>query len=65
VPSVLREHFFEKYKTYGKSSGTGLGTYSAKLLADAMGYGIAMQTSDADNATTITITFPEDQGRTG
>jgi PAS domain S-box-containing protein len=64
VPSVLREHFFEKYKTYGKSSGTGLGTYSAKLLADAMGYDITMQTSDKANATTITITFPGDQDRT-
>jgi PAS domain S-box-containing protein len=59
VPQAVREHFFEKYRTFGKSSGTGLGTYSAKLLAEAMGYSIAMETSDADNATAITITLSD------
>ena len=44
VPEPVRESFFEKYATYGKSSGTGLGTYSAKLLADAMHYSITMET---------------------
>ncbi|AGW12710.1 hybrid sensor histidine kinase/response regulator [Megalodesulfovibrio gigas] len=32
----IRERFFEKYVTYGKAGGTGLGTYSARLLARAM-----------------------------
>lgn len=57
VPKTIRAHFFEKYKTYGKQHGTGLGTYSAKLIADSLGYTIAMQTSDEMNETTITITF--------
>ena len=57
VPKTIREHFFEKYKTYGKQHGTGLGTYSAKLIAEALGYNIEMQTSDETNETTITITF--------
>ena len=57
VPKTIREHFFEKYKTYGKPHGTGLGTYSAKLIAEALGYHIEMQTSDETNETTITITF--------
>lgn len=57
VPTTIREHFFKKYKTYGKKHGTGLGAYSAKLIADALGYKIEMQTSDEINETTITITF--------
>jgi len=55
VPEQMRSSFFEKYKTFGKKSGTGLGTYSAKLIADTMGYRIQMDTSDVKNITTITI----------
>lgn len=62
VPKSVREHFFEKYKTYGKKYGTGLGTYSAKLIAEAMNYCIEMQTSDESNETLITITFPAKDG---
>ncbi|MBF0210396.1 MAG: PAS domain-containing sensor histidine kinase [Desulfamplus sp.] len=58
VPKSVREYFFEKYKTYGKTSGTGLGTYSAKLLATAMRYKIEMDTSDENNKTTITLLIP-------
>lgn len=61
VPTAIREHFFEKYRTHGKPSGTGLGTYSAALLAKTMHYDIAMETSDSDNLTTLTITIPADQ----
>ncbi len=56
VPVAVREHFFAKYNTFGKKSGTGLGTYSAKLLSSAMGYEIRMETSDEDNCTAIHIT---------
>lgn len=59
VPNFIREHFFEKYKTYGKQHGTGLGTYSAKLIATAMNYRLEMQTSDESNETTVTIIFCE------
>jgi PAS domain S-box-containing protein len=58
VPPEIRNNFFEKYKTSGKKSGTGLGTYSAKLLADTMNYTIGMETSDQDNETTIKINLP-------
>lgn len=57
VPKTIRAHFFEKYKTYGKQHGTGLGTYSAKLIAEALGYKMEMHTSDEANETTIVITF--------
>lgn len=59
VPAALRDHFFEKYSTQGKTSGTGLGTYSAKLLARAMHYDISMETSDEQNLTCVKILIPE------
>ncbi len=56
VPAEIRERFFEKYVTSGKAGGTGLGAYTAKLIADAIGRGIAMRTAD-DAGTLITIRF--------
>ena len=35
APEIL-DRFFEKYVTYGKIGGTGLGTYSARLMARTM-----------------------------
>jgi PAS domain S-box-containing protein len=58
VPEAIREHFFEKYRTCGKQGGTGLGTYSAKLMADTMGFDLSMTTSDADNRTCIALRMP-------
>jgi CheY-like chemotaxis protein len=60
VPATIRETFFEKFATAGKQGGTGLGTYSAKLLTEAQGGTIAMETSDAQNRTSITLTLPLD-----
>jgi len=37
IPPQIRDRFFEKYATHGKPRGTGLGTYSARLIARAMG----------------------------
>ncbi|MEO7392606.1 MAG: PAS domain-containing protein [Ramlibacter sp.] len=54
VPESIRGHFFEKYATLGKASGTGLGTYSARLMARMQDGDIAMETSDTAG-TTITI----------
>ena len=58
VPAEIRDSFFEKYVTVGKIKGTGLGTYSAKLMIEAQGGGIAMETSDERNETTVTVTLP-------
>jgi signal transduction histidine kinase len=57
VPKVMRERFFDKYATSGKSGGTGLGTYSARLVARAHGGEVTMQTSE-DDGTTLTLTLP-------
>ncbi len=54
VPEDIRETFFEKYSTSGKSRGTGLGTYSARLIAETQGGKISLQTSE-ETGTTITI----------
>ncbi|HYD59472.1 MAG TPA: response regulator [Noviherbaspirillum sp.] len=57
VPSEIRDRFFEKYVTAGKPDGTGLGTYSAKLVTEAQQGTIAMVT-DEKAGTTLTVTLP-------
>jgi len=58
VPAEIRGRFFDKFVTHGKKGGTGLGTYSAKLLAEAQNGTIAREPSDQENQTTITVTLP-------
>ena len=59
VPKEIRDRFFEKYVTAGKKFGTGIGTYSAKLMIEAQGGTIQMETSDERNETLVTIILPE------
>lgn len=56
VPEAIRGRFFEKYVTAGKPEGTGLGTYSAKLVTEAQHGTIAMAT-DEKAGTTLTVTL--------
>lgn len=58
VPRDVRAHFFDKFSTSGKLHGNGLGTFSAQLIARTQGGDIAMETSDPDNTTTLTVTLP-------
>jgi CheY-like chemotaxis protein len=58
VPAEIRDRFFDKYVTCGKGGGTGIGTYSAKLLAEAQNGTISLAVSDQENQTTITVTLP-------
>ncbi|PWF48510.1 hybrid sensor histidine kinase/response regulator, partial [Massilia glaciei] len=53
VPESVRERFFDKYATAGKADGSGLGTYSARLMARAQGGDIEMQTSERDGTTLL------------
>jgi len=57
VPESIRRRFFEKYVTFGKPDGTGLGTYSAKLMAETQKGSI-----DADmtikGRTTVSVSLP-------
>jgi two-component system CheB/CheR fusion protein len=57
IPESIRANFFDKYVTCGKSNGTGLGTYSASIIAKAHGGGISFVTSEAEG-TTITVALP-------
>ncbi len=58
VPEDMRNRFFEKYTTSGKKTGTGLGTYSAKLIMDTHGGTISMDSSE-EKGTTLRVTFPD------
>lgn len=57
VPEVIRGRFFEKYATAGKEGGTGLGTYSARLIAETHGGTIGFRTGQAEG-TTVTVRLP-------
>lgn len=58
VPASIRENFFEKYVTSGKQGGTGLGTYSAKLLSEAQKGEISLEVDDGANTTSVTVRLP-------
>ncbi|QLI80429.1 response regulator [Chitinibacter fontanus] len=57
VPVAIRAHFFDKYVTAGKANGTGVGTYTSKLYAEAQNGSLQMQTDD-EVGTTLTLTLP-------
>ncbi|MBI4804815.1 MAG: HAMP domain-containing histidine kinase [Desulfovibrio sp.] len=57
VPEDVRAVFFEKYATFGKPWGTGLGTYSAQLIARAHGGSIGFVTSK-EEGTTVNVVLP-------
>ena len=57
VPEEIRDRFFDKYATSGKRSGTGLGTYSAKLIVETHGGSISMRSSRVEG-TEVTVTIP-------
>jgi two-component system sensor histidine kinase/response regulator len=60
-PGVVAPHiaprFFEKYASFGKQHGSGLGTYSARMIARAHGGDIEMSSS-AEHGTTLTVSLP-------
>jgi PAS domain S-box-containing protein len=57
IPASVRDRFFEKYVSCGKSQGKGLGTYSARLIAQAHGGRIDFATGETEG-TTVTVIFP-------
>ena len=57
VPESVHEKFFEKYVTDGKEHGTGLGTYSARLMVRTQQGQIEME-SDPVSGTLIRVTLP-------
>lgn len=57
VPKSIRGRFFDKYVTEGKPSGTGLGTYAARLAARSLGGDMVLSSTDTEG-TAVTITLP-------
>ncbi|MDD4730916.1 MAG: ATP-binding protein [Desulfovibrio sp.] len=57
VPREIRDCFFEKYVTAGKKNGTGIGTYSARLIAQTLGGGVEMRTGE-EFGTVVTVRLP-------
>ena len=58
VPDNIRATFFEKYVSSGKRFGTGLGTYSARLIAHALGGDVLLDTETPDK-TSVTVVLPQ------
>ncbi|MBF0291955.1 MAG: response regulator [Nitrospinae bacterium] len=57
IPKEIRETFFDKYVTYGKEEGSGLGTYSAKLIATTLNGSIRYETSET-HGTVLIVSLP-------
>jgi signal transduction histidine kinase len=57
VPDDVRDRFFERYATSGKKRGTGLGTYSARLIARTHGGDISF-TSTEQEGTWVEVRLP-------
>ncbi|MBF0175440.1 MAG: hybrid sensor histidine kinase/response regulator [Magnetococcales bacterium] len=58
VPEAIRDRFFDRGVTHGKKSGTGLGTYSAKLIVEAQGGNILLAPATGLDESTIQIRLP-------
>nr|WP_283254321.1 response regulator [Ramlibacter paludis] len=55
VPEAVAGRFFDKYVTAGKSGGTGLGTYSARLMARVQEGELEMTTGDDGTVLTLSL----------
>ncbi|GAB6037976.1 hypothetical protein JCM15519_25350 [Fundidesulfovibrio butyratiphilus] len=58
APEAVRDHFFEKYASHGKAGGTGLGAYSARLIAQTHGGGVALHTGNG--RTCVKVRLPDE-----
>lgn len=55
VAEEMRDRFFDKYATLDKVGGSGLGTYSVKLMAEVQGGEVAMESGDGHTRLTVTL----------
>lgn len=61
VPESIRHRFFERYVTYGKAGGTGIGTYVARLIARVHGGEVSLSSTE-ERGTTVTVDLPSAKG---
>ena len=59
VPPTIRDTFFDKFVTAGKKDGTGLGTYSARLIIETLGGTISLDSS-IPGRTRVCVTLSRD-----
>jgi signal transduction histidine kinase len=57
VPLSMRETFFDKYSTSSPARGSGLGTYSARLIARTHGGDVTVETGNPGE-TSVIVTLP-------
>ena len=60
IPESIRDRFFEKYVTANKKGGTGLGTYSARLMARTQKGDIKVSSTTVEG-TIVSISMPLSQ----
>ena len=58
IPQEMQAHFFDKYTTHGKISGTGLGTYIAKMIVELHEGTISFK-SGKTQRTKLIMNFPK------
>jgi CheY-like chemotaxis protein len=58
IPEQIKKHIFEKYASFGKEGGTGLGLYSAYLMVKTLG-GELMFSSSESEGTTFKVVLPQ------
>lgn len=58
VPAQFRPQFFAKHASFGKVGGSGLGTYSARLLAEAQHGSLQLEVDEAANLTRLQLLLP-------
>lgn len=57
IPAEIKSRFLEQYATFGKQKGTGLGGYSARLMARTLGGDIQFVSTE-ETGTVITVSIP-------
>ncbi|MFP4067347.1 MAG: two-component system sensor histidine kinase NtrB [Spirochaetaceae bacterium] len=57
IPEEIRDTFFDRYVSHGKRNGTGLGTYTAKLIVDYHGGDIDFRSNESEG-THLLIRLP-------
>ncbi len=58
IPPEIRDRFFERYATFGKAQGTGLGAFSARLIARTLGGELSFTTGEIEGTTLVLAMEP-------
>ncbi|MBF0501754.1 MAG: response regulator [Candidatus Riflebacteria bacterium] len=62
IPAEIRDRFFDRYVTFGKKRGTGLGVYSARLMAKTLGGELSYRSSK-EAGTILVVEIPHKESK--